>query len=139
MHEGVLLICREPLCGKLNWNILCRTWAMKILLAIQVAYYVITAVWPMVHMRSFMSVSGYKADAWLVNTVSLLLLSICTSFVLAIRTEVSEQVVVLSIATACAMIIIDVYYNMRGVIARTYLLDALIQGVFVVAWVLLLI
>lgn len=34
---------------------------------IQGCYYLITLIWPLVHIKSFMAVTGYKRDVWLVD------------------------------------------------------------------------
>lgn len=46
--------------------------------------------------------------------------------------------VVLGILTALAFIIIDFYYALRDVIADVYLLDGIVEIVFLSGWLLLL-
>ncbi|MEM5786496.1 MAG: hypothetical protein AAGU11_04200, partial [Syntrophobacteraceae bacterium] len=40
---------------------------------VQGLYYIPTGIWPLLHMSSFLKITGPKTDLWLVNTVGLLL------------------------------------------------------------------
>ncbi len=39
--------------------------------AAQAVYYVLTGVWPLVSMKTFLKVTGPKTDLWLVRTIGL--------------------------------------------------------------------
>ncbi|VTR52312.1 Uncharacterised protein [Sphingobacterium thalpophilum] len=43
---------------------------------IQGIYYCLTGIWPVIHISSFMAVTGPKTDLWLVKMVGLLSLAI---------------------------------------------------------------
>ena len=45
----------------------------RLLAGIQGLYYLITGIWPLVHMESFLAVTGPKTDLWLVQTVGALI------------------------------------------------------------------
>src|SRR2546421_737901 len=47
---------------------------------IQSAYFLLTGLWPIFHIRSFMRITGPKNDLWLVRTVRLLLTVIIPAF-----------------------------------------------------------
>jgi hypothetical protein len=49
------------------------TWWLQILAGGQAVYFVLTGVWPIVHVRSFMAVTGHKRDVWLVKTLGVLI------------------------------------------------------------------
>jgi hypothetical protein len=53
----------------------------RIVLWVQTIYYLLTAIWPLADIESFMLVTGRKTDIWLVKTVSVLLLAVVFSFV----------------------------------------------------------
>ena len=98
---------------------------LRIILFLQAAYYLLTAVWPIVHMRSFVAVTGPKTDLWLVRTVGILILLIaCTLFLGASQAVISPETILLSLGSAICLAGVDVYYVMRAVIRPMYLLDA---------------
>ncbi|WP_136515019.1 hypothetical protein [Geomonas edaphica] len=101
----------------------------------QGGYFLITGLWPIFSIRSFMAVTGPKTDLWLVKTVGLVLAVI--GFVLLIAgagSEVTLPVVVLAIGGAGALAAIDIIYAVKKVIAPVYLLDAVLEGVLIVWW-----
>lgn len=107
----------------------------RFLLAIQSIYYLITGLWPLVHITSFMEVSGYKTDLWLVKTVGVLILSIALTFIIDLRIrEYSLSVAFLSVSTAAGLLAIDLYYALTGVISTIYLADAFFQLLFICLW-----
>lgn len=89
----------------------------------QAAYYAATAVWPLVHMRSFEFVSGPKTDRWLVRTVGLLLGATAASL-WAGAPEERLSSSVLAAGAAASLAAIDVVYVARRRIRPVYLLDA---------------
>ena len=103
--------------------------------AVQGAYYVVTGVWPIVHVRSFMAVTGPKTDVWLVKAVGALVAVVGAAVGLAAwRHAVTPEVALLAVGSAAALGFVDVYYPLRGVIPRVYLLDALAEGALIAAW-----
>ncbi|MCC9168544.1 hypothetical protein [Pontibacter harenae] len=66
---------------------------ISLLAKLQGFYWVITGVWPLVHMPSFLMVTGPKTDLWLVVTVSLLLVLIGLVLVVAgFRKHVTSEI-----------------------------------------------
>jgi hypothetical protein len=96
-------------------------------------YDVVTGVWPLLSMRSFEAVLGPKVDRWLVRTVSGLLLGIGTA---QASTDWAALPVVrrLSAMTAGTLLAVDATYALRGRIAKTYLLDAVVEAGWLAAW-----
>jgi hypothetical protein len=115
---------------------------------VQGIYYLITAVWPIVDVRSFQWVTGPKtdhlvtgreSDHWLLMTVSVLILAVALPLLLsAYRRIPSSEVILLGLASAIALTAIDIIYTGRGVISPIYLLDAALELVFIVTWIILL-
>ena len=108
------------------------------LAGVQAVYFVVTGVWPIVHIRSFMAVTGPKRDIWLVKTVGILVTAIGVAIGLAAwRGSFTPEVFVLAVGSAAALGCVDVYYHLRGVIPRVYLLDALAEALLIAGWVTL--
>ena len=100
----------------------------RIVLAVQGVYYLATGLWGLLHLRSFVRVTGPKTDTWLVRTVSVLVAAIGTSLLLHARREQTQtEVHVLAMGSAVGLAGIDGYYATRGRISKVYLLDAAAQ------------
>ena len=101
----------------------------------QGVYWLLTGIWPFVHMGSFLAVSGPKHDLWLVKTVGLLIAVIGGVLVAAARSRrVTPEIAGLGIASAAALTAIDVFYALKGVIWKTYLLDAAAELALIGLW-----
>lgn len=120
------------------------SWFYAILCGGQAGYYLITAVWPLVSVRTFQLVTGRKtdnwtgseSDHWLLNTVCALILAVgVTLLVSAIRGIPRLETMVLAIASIFALSTIDFVYVSRRVIRPIYLLDALAEGVLLLGWI----
>lgn len=110
---------------------------MQLVARLQGVYYATTGLWPVVHMDSFLAVTGPKVELWLVKTVGLLIAVIgATLFLAGRRREITADVVVLGAGSAATLGFIDVAYSLRGVISKAYLLDAPIEAALASAWVL---
>lgn len=108
----------------------------KILPYIQLFYYLLTAVWPFVHLESFFAVTGPKVEVWLVKTVSLLLFPhiLLIIYVTEIR---HSPLIILAILSACTGLAgIDLYYYLKGVIRWVYMIDFVLELVFIIYWLL---
>ncbi|MGA6925240.1 MAG: hypothetical protein WBY88_06135 [Desulfosarcina sp.] len=102
----------------------------------QGAYYVVTGMWPLLHIDSFQAVTGPKDDLWLVNTVGWLLILVGAVLLLAaFRRTVGLEMAVLGIGSALVLAAVDIIYAMRDVISAIYLLDAVVEIAFAAAWV----
>ena len=99
---------------------------------LQGAYYFFTGIWPLIHIGSFMAVTGEKTDIWLVKMVGCL--SIAIGVTLFFGKNESQKI--LAISTAVAFMGIDLYYSLAKIISPIYLLDAFVQLAFVV-WIIL--
>ena len=103
-------------------------------------YTFITAIWPIVDIESFMFVSGYKTDVWLVKTVSILLLAI--SICLITNTSSNHPhlpIIILALLVAVGMAYVDFYYSLNGTISKIYMADGLVEILFIISWLIILI
>jgi len=93
-------------------------------------YYLVTGIWPILHVESFMAVTGPKIDIWLVKMVALLSITIGLS-ILADQRDHYKSFLLNGMA-ALSFLIIDVYYSLTGRISVIYLADALVQLAFLI-------
>jgi hypothetical protein len=101
----------------------------------QAIYTFITAVWPIVNIKTFMLVSGYKTDIWLVKTVSVLLLAISICLLVnASSNKFNFPIVLLSLLVAIGMAYVDFYYSINGTISKIYMADGFVEILFVIGW-----
>jgi hypothetical protein len=99
------------------------------------AFWLVSGVWPILHMRSFMWVTGPKVDAWLVRTVGALIAAIGLGLVQSARgDDVPREVETIAVAGALSLASVDVVYVARGRIGPIYLLDAFVELVLVALW-----
>lgn len=102
-------------------------------------FYLITGLWPVVHLKSFMAVTGPKTDLWLVEAFGLLIAAFGLVLVYAaIFRKVSQLLELAALAVAATLAFIDVYYVTRGEISKVYLADAAPQALIAIAWLLIL-
>lgn len=107
---------------------------MSLTLTIQGWFYVATGLWPLFHMKSFEFVTGPKSDKWLVKTVALM---ITCSGVIFILYNDTQAAMILAIMNALALSAIDIFYSLKKVISKIYLLDAVVELGFVAIYLFL--
>lgn len=106
---------------------------------IQGAYYAAIGLWPLVDVEGFQTVTGPKADIWLVKTVGALVAAIGAALTSSgWRRRVSPEIAILAIGCALGLAAIDFSYVTAGRIPRIYLADGAAQVQFALAWVLAL-
>jgi len=98
----------------------------------QGAYFVITGVWPLLGMDSFIAATGPKQDTWLVEMVGLLSVSIGITFIVASLRK-QKLPLVLGYSVALSFLFMDLIYVIKDVISPVYLLDGAIQFIFISA------
>jgi hypothetical protein len=104
---------------------------------VQGLYFLTTGLWPFVSIETFQRVTGPKVDLWLVKTVGVLVAVIGAALILAgVREEVTPSVILVAIGSAAALAGVDVIYVSKRVISRIYLLDALVELILMVWWVI---
>jgi hypothetical protein len=109
-------------------------WVTMIVTA-QGLYFFTTGVWPLVHMRSFLWVTGPKTDLWLVKTVGVLVAVIGAALAVAgFRGHVPPETALLGAGAALGLAGVDVWYVARRVIPPIYLLDAGAEVAILALW-----
>jgi hypothetical protein len=101
----------------------------------QGAYYLLTGLWPLLSLHTFLLVTGPKTDLWLVQTVGVLVAVIGLALLVAgYRRVGSPEVFCLALGSALGLAAIDVIFVFHGRISAVYLLDAAAQIGLVVLW-----
>jgi hypothetical protein len=102
----------------------------------QGVYYLITGIWPLLHMRTFTAVTGPKTDLWLVRTAGVLISAIGAALSLAgARRRVTPEMALLANGSALGLTAIDVVYVRKRRIRDIYLLDAAGELALVAGWI----
>ena len=106
------------------------------LLWLQGVYFFITGIWPILHLRSFMWVTGPKNDIWLVKTVGVLIKVMAITLLMASkRKEYTPAIGALAVSSAASLMLVDMYYALNDVIWDIYLLDAAAEMMLIFLWV----
>jgi len=91
----------------------------------------------MIHMNSFLKVTGPKTDLWLVKTVGIILAVIGAVLISAeVNAQINSSIVFLAIGTALSLAIVEFIYVAKQVISPIYLADAGVELVFIAGWIL---
>jgi hypothetical protein len=102
---------------------------------LQGVYFLVSGAWSLVHIESFLKVTGPKTDLWLVKTVGALLVVIGAALILAgLQRTFEPGLILVALGSAGVLCAIDVIYVARRVIPRIYLVDAVVEAAFVLAW-----
>lgn len=108
---------------------------MKLLARLHGLYYLATGLWPLLHMDSFLSVTGPKTELWLVRTVAFLICMIGGTLLVWSRFAVlMADTALLACGTAAGLAAIDLIYVHQGVLPRVYLIDAPVEAALALAW-----
>jgi hypothetical protein len=95
----------------------------------------LTGLWPLFHYRSFEAVTGPKTDDWLVKCVGGLGAAAGYAQLRAGRSEEGKAAARrIGAGTAATFAAIDLVYATTGRISRIYLLDAVVELFWLLAW-----
>ncbi|MGF9664276.1 hypothetical protein AAIH25_20665 [Arthrobacter crystallopoietes] len=99
------------------------------------AFNLLFGLWPLLHYRSFEAASGPKTDHWLVKTVGGLMTAAGYAQFRAPASPDGRAIARrIGLGTAATFIIVDLRYVSRGRISRIYLLDAVLEMYWLIAW-----
>jgi hypothetical protein len=118
---------------------------MTQILRLQGAYFVLTGLWSLLHIRSFVWVTGPKTDLWLVKTVGVLVAVIGAVLLWATRSRdagtgssaaapragggaISPEACLLAAGSAAGLTAIECWYVAKRRISPMYLLDAIAEA-----------
>lgn len=111
----------------------------SLLLTVQGVYIIVTALWALVDIDSFIWVTGPKTDIWLVKTVAVVLVSIGLALLIAVReSQPSLSIKVLGLTNAAGLAVIDFYYTSNSTIKWVYAADGVLQVLIIISWIILI-
>jgi hypothetical protein len=111
---------------------------LNTLLLVQGIYTLVTAIWPLLDIESFMVVTGPKTDTWLVKTVAALLIPIALFFLLNVyRKGPFLHIAIVGVFSSLGLAGIDFYYTSNDTISWIYAVDGLLQVMFILCWLYL--
>ncbi len=106
---------------------------------VQGIYFLVTGIWPLISMRTFLAVTGPKTDLWLVKTVGLILAVIGAVLIYAqMTTAVNPPVAFLAIGAAASLTVVEIVYVLKKVISPIYLGDAFVEILLMIWWAIVL-
>jgi hypothetical protein len=112
------------------------TGLYRFLLWFQGVYTLLTAIWPLIDIQSFLWASGPKTDIWLVKTVGACLTAIALSLLSFLFVSTHPlPAIVLGGCTAVGMACIDFYYTFTNTISAIYLWDGTLETAFALTWI----
>ena len=98
-------------------------------------YFFITGVWPLLHIESFIRISGHKYDIWLVETVGIVLAVVGIAlFSAGFNRRVNEETFLLATLCSAGLACVDIYYASIDRILNVYLLDAGVEIILIILW-----
>jgi hypothetical protein len=98
-------------------------------------YWIISGIWPILHIRSFEAVTGPKVDRWLVKAVAALITAIGAGLVQGARNDrVTPELETVAVGSALGLTAVDIVYVAKRRIRPVYLLDAFIHTALAIAW-----
>lgn len=102
---------------------------------LQGLYWAIGAAWPVVHMQSFLLVTGPKEELWLVRCLSLLMIVIGAVLLFAAyKHRITPELKWLSAGGTAVMAFTDFFYVIDGTLPPIYLLDGLAELLLFALW-----
>jgi len=109
--------------------------ALRYLLLLQGGYFLVTGIWPLISIETFMTITGPKQDLWLVKTVGAML-SVMAVCLLAYLLEGGSRVYVfiIGILSSAVFATVDFFYSIKGVISKIYQVDGVLQVGFLLTW-----
>jgi hypothetical protein len=104
---------------------------------VQGIYFLVTGIWPIISMKTFLLITGPKSDLWLVKTVGLILAVIGAVLLYAQMTAtVNPPVIVLAIGAALGLALVESIYVAKRVISPIYLADTFVELILIGWWIL---
>ena len=101
----------------------------------QGAFFILSGLWPIIHIKSFEEITGPKVDRWLTKTLGGLITVVGSALVAgSFEEKQTPSLRSLGLGSALALGFSDSWYSLKGRISKVYLWDALVEAALVTAW-----
>jgi hypothetical protein len=101
----------------------------------QGSFYLASGLWPVVHLASFMAVTGPKTDLWLVQSFGIVVAAVGVVFTWrSIQRRVDDATRQFGLVTSLALAAIDFWFVLTGAISAIYLVDGAAEVALAAAW-----
>jgi hypothetical protein len=116
-----------------------RDRPLRLVCGVQAFHYLITGIWPLLHMPSYLEVTGPKTDLWLVRCVGALTAVIGSVLLRTwwLHGMRRGHAVLLGMGSAVAFCAVDLATALPGHNGPIYLVDAGIQAILLAGWIVL--
>jgi hypothetical protein len=108
----------------------------RFVLLIQATYFIGTGLWPVLHLSSFLAVTGPKVDLWLVQAFGLLVLAQGAALLFTYVARRELEALPFGLCSAAMLALVDIWFVTRGDIGPVYLLDAGVDTLLVAGWLI---
>lgn len=99
--------------------------------AFQGSYYLLTGLWPVVHLESFETVTGPKDSIFLLHMVSALIIVVAITLLLSLKNEKTRSILFLAVGAPLSFMSIEIFY--RAQIQWVYFLDFAVEAIILAA------
>ena len=101
----------------------------------QGVYYLVTGLWPLLALDSFLAVTGPKTDLWLVKTLGVVIAVVGATLCLAAyRRRISVEILCLAVGCASVFALAELVFVLQRTISAIYLLDAAVEVGLLALW-----
>lgn len=97
---------------------------------VQGAYYVAGGIWPILHLRSFMALTGPKQDTWLVKVFGAFIAAVGVVLLVPVARAERAFAARLAVISAVTLAGAEAWYVARRRISPIYLADAALELLF---------
>jgi len=111
-----------------------RSKLYRVVLVLQGIYILLTALWALADIKSFMFITGPKTDIWLVKTVAVSLISISLFFLLSSTKREERAVSFIAFVFSFGFAYIDFFYSLNKTIRWVYAIDGIVETLFGLLW-----
>ena len=103
----------------------------------QGVFYVITGLWPIVHLKSFEKVTGNKREHWLAKSMGALVTAVGAALIVgSLEARPSRTLKVLGMGSAIALGLADLVFAKNSRAPKVYLADAAAEGAALATWII---
>ena len=103
----------------------------------QGVFYVVTGLWPIVHLKSFETVTGGKREGWLAKSMGALVTVVGAALIVgSLEPRPSRTLRVLGMGSAVALGLADLVFAKQSKQPKVYLADAAAEGAALATWII---